>query len=437
MNAERGRAAPGAAGRRPPKTIAIVVKGWPRLSETFIAQEVLGLERRGLDIVLVSLRRPTDKAVHALNRAVRAPVLYLPEYLHEAPIRVLRALVRARRLAGFGAALRLWFRDLRRDPTRNRVRRFGQAAVAAVELGDGIGHLYAHFLHTPASVARYAALMRGLPWSVSAHAKDIWTTPEWEKREKLGSAAWSVTCTGAGHGHLAALAPEASVDLVYHGLDFARFPPPPERKARDGGDPTDPVVVLSVGRAVEKKGFDDVLAALARLPAALNWRWVHVGGGPLLDGLKRRAAGLGLGDRIEWRGPLAQDDVIAAYRAADLFVLASRVAADGDRDGLPNVLMEAQSQGLACVATAVAAIPELIDHGATGLLVPQGDPAALADALAGLIAAPARRAALGTAGCARVRGTFRFEHGLDLLAQRFGLAERAAPEPLPLAVAGE
>ena len=153
--------------------------------------------------------------------------------------------------------------------------------------------------------------------------------------------------------------------------------------------------------------------------------------------MKRRAAELGLGERVEWRGPLAQDAVIAAYRGADLFVLASRVAADGDRDGLPNVLMEAQSQGLACVATAVAAIPELIHHDATGVLTAPGDPAALADALAGLIVAPARRAALGAAGCTRVRETFRYERGLDLLARRFGLAAEAVPEPVPVAAAGE
>src|SRR5262249_27968026 len=142
------------------------------------------------------------------------------------------------------------------------------------------------------------------------------------------------------------------VTLIYHGLDGTRFPSPPRRtSSRDGGDAADPVRLLSVGRAVAKKGYDDLLTALARLPRDLAWRLTHIGGGPLLPGLRRQATELGLSDRIEWRGAQAQEAVLAAYREADLFVLASRISADGDRDGLPNVLLEAQSQRLAVVST--------------------------------------------------------------------------------------
>jgi len=220
------------------------------------------------------------------------------------------------------------------------------------------------------------------------------------------------------------------VTLVYHGLDLARFaavPSQPEgvgsRAAPDGRDAADPVVLLSVGRAVPKKGYDDLLEALARLPATLSWRLVHIGGGPLLPSLRRRATALGLADRIDWLGPQPQDTVLRHYRRADLFVLASRIAADGDRDGLPNVLMEAQSQGLAVVSTRVSGVPELVVDGTTGVLVPPGDAAALAEALAGLIADPARRAALGEAGRARVRKDFDMTRGIDRLARRFGLVE--------------
>ncbi|MBK3801513.1 glycosyltransferase, partial [Azospirillum brasilense] len=330
-------------------TVAVIVKGWPRLSETFIAQEILGLERRGLRQLIVSLRQPTDKAVHELNRRVTAPVTYLPEYLHDAPGRALRALAAARRRPGWTAARAAWLADLRRDPSRNRVRRFGQACVLAAELPADVTWLHTHFLHTPASVARYAALLTGLPWSFSAHAKDIWTSPDWDLRDKLAEARWGVTCTALGLARLHALAPEPQrVDLLYHGLDFSRFPAPPEaRPARDGSDSADPVRLLSVGRAVEKKGFDLLLDALARLPAGLHWRWTHIGGGDRLSALKAQAAALGLEGRIDWQGAKAQDAVIAQYRRADLFVLPCRTARDGDRDGLPNVLMEAQSQGLA------------------------------------------------------------------------------------------
>src|ERR1700722_1907019 len=190
----------------PEGRVAFVLKGYPRLSETFIAQEIHALEQRGLDILIVSLRHPTDRDVHPVHREIRAERLYLPEYLYQEPLRVWRGWRRARRLAGYRAARRVWLADLWRDKTPNRVRRFGQALVLAAEVPPDIGRLHAHFLHTPASVTRYAAMMAGLPWSVSAHAKDIWTSPAWEKREKLASADWAVTCTAAGHTHLAALA---------------------------------------------------------------------------------------------------------------------------------------------------------------------------------------------------------------------------------------
>ncbi|HEX3862477.1 MAG TPA: glycosyltransferase family 4 protein [Stellaceae bacterium] len=416
--------------------VAFVLKGYPRLSETFIAQEMLALEQLGLDIQIVSLRHPTDRERHPIHAQIRAPVLYLPEYLKDAPRRVLAGWRRARRLAGYGAAWRAWLADLLRDPTPNRVRRFGQALVLAAELAPEIGHLHAHFLHTPASVARYAALLRGLKWSVSAHAKDIWTSPSWEKRGKLGSAAWAVTCTEAGRQHLATLAPRPdTVTLSYHGLDLARFASPPIcGSISDGGDPQRPVTLLSVGRAVEKKGFDDLLAALALLPTGLSWRLVHIGGGALASPLKTEARRLGLDRRIEWRGAQPQPDVLAAYRAADLFVLAAKIGRDADRDGLPNVLMEAQSQCLACVATQLPGIAELIDDGRTGVLVPPADPAALAAALEALIRDPGRRARLAAAGEARVRQAFDMRHGIETLAVLFGLSSAAVS---PAAAAAE
>jgi glycosyltransferase involved in cell wall biosynthesis len=397
-----------------------VLKGYPRLSESFIAQEIHALERRGLDIRIVSLRRPTDRHRHPVHREIRAPILYLPEYLHEAPLRLLRGWRAARRLPGYQAARRAWFADLARDPTRNRIRRFGQALVLAAELEAGVAQLHAHFLHTPASVARYTALLRGLPWTGSAHAKDIWTIPDWEKREKLAECRWLVTCTATGHAHLAALAPAGRVALVYHGLDFTRFPsPPPAEPPRDGSDDTHPVCILSVGRAVGKKGYDDLLAALALLPKGLAWRFTHIGGGALLPTLRRQAAALGLAERIEWRGAQQQEAVLAAYREADLFVLASRVEPDGDRDGLPNVLMEAQSQRIACLATATPGIRELIEDGVTGALVPPADPPRLAAAAAALISDPARRAALAAVGEARLRRDFGMEAGIERLAAKF------------------
>ena len=406
--------------------IAIVLKGYPRLSETFIAQEILALEGRGFALVVWSLRRPTDASRHPMHAAIAAPVSYLPEYLHEAPLRVLRALAWGFRRWRFAALIRQFAGDLLRDPTASRVRRLGQALVLARELPDAVGHLHAHFLHTPASVARYAALLTGRSWSFSAHAKDIWTTPDRELANKLSDAAWGVTCTRDGLERLGAVSggverersEPGRVALAYHGLDLARFPEPPDRPPRDGAEVGEPIRLLCVGRLVAKKGHDDLIDALAHLPPSLHWRLDLIGSGELRDALKARVAERGLESRIAFHGALAQPAVVAAMRAADLFVLPTKPAPSGDRDGLPNVLMEAASQGLPILATAFAGTPEFITDGVEGYLVPPGDPAALSAAILRLAGDPAGRRRLADAAHARLLRDFSLEAGIDLIAGR-------------------
>ncbi|MEM8625135.1 MAG: glycosyltransferase family 4 protein [Pseudomonadota bacterium] len=407
---------------RPP--LAVVVKGYPRLSETFIAQELKALEDRGFRFDIWSLRLPYDDRTHPIHDEIRAGLQYLPEYLHEAPLRVLRGLAQAARLRGFWPALGRFLADLMRDRTRNRIRRFGQAAVLAAELPSATRFLYVHFLHTPTSVARYAGLMRGLDWGFSAHAKDIWTIPDWEKREKIAEARFGVTCTASGAAHLAGLSPvPGRIALAYHGLDLSRFPPPPERRSREG-----PFTILSVGRLVEKKGYDVLLRALALLPAALDWRLVHIGGGKLEQELRTAADQAGLRERIDWRGKRDQRAVIEAMRASDVFVLPSRIASDGDRDGLPNVLMEAASQRLPIVSTAVSAIPEFVRHDREALLVAPEDAVRLAEALSTLATDPERATALADAAHVRLIDEFGMETGIAAIAQRL---EEALAMPLP------
>lgn len=416
-----------------PLRIAVLVKGYPRLSETFIAQELLGLEARGFALAIWSLRRPHDGAVHPMHRQIRAPVAYLPEYLHQAPWRVLRGALSALRRPGLWALLKLARRDLARDPTPNRGRRLGQALVLARELPADTDHIHVHYLHTPASVARYAALLTERSWSASAHAKDIWTTPDWELAEKLDDArlAFAVTCTAAGAARLRAVSGDPGrVSLVYHGLDLSRFPASPDsRPPRDGSDPADPLRIVTVGRAVAKKGFDDLLDALAALPPDLHWRLAHVGGGEELNALRARAASLGLAQRVIFLGAKPQPEVVALLREADLFVLPSKRAPSGDRDGLPNVIMEAASQGLAVVATDFAGIPEFLRDGIEGRLVPPGDWGALSNALNLLARDPAERARLGAAALVRLRAEFGAEAGFDTIARL--LTEAARPMEAP------
>lgn len=406
--------------------LAVLVKGWPRLSETFIAQELVALEDAGHSFEIWSLRHPTDIKRHPLHDRLQARVHYLPEYLYEEPERVWAARDIAKTLPGYAEAYRIWRADLRRDCTPNRIRRFGQACVLAAELAGGIEAFYAHFLHTPSSVARYAAIMRGLPWSFAAHAKDIWTSPEWEKREKLHAdthgAVFGATCTAFGARHLRELADDPGrIDLVYHGLDLKRFPEPPNRAVRE---PEAKFEMLSVGRLVEKKGFDRLIAAFALLPAELDWRWVHIGGGGSHEALAAQAQAAGIADRIIWRGACDQPEVVEAMRAADLFVLPSRIASDGDRDGLPNVLMEAASQLLPILSTPVSAIPEFIDNGTHGILV-NDDPKDLAAAILRTAKNPSETATMAQAARKRLTTDFGMEPGIARLSDRLTQLLRA------------
>jgi len=312
----------------PSSEIAVLLKGYPRLSETFIAQELRSLEKRGFRLRFYSLRHPTDTRVHPIHGEIAAEVHYLPEYLHQEPLRVARAL----------------FAQLRKP-----------------------------------------AFWRMMPVFLSHLARDLQSL---------------------------AVDP-ARVHLVYHGLDFGRFEPASPRE--DDGL----LRIVSVGRAVPKKGYPVLLEALAQLPPDCPWQLTHIGGGPDLDDLKTQARVLGIASRVQWQGALPQTDVVAALRDSDLFVLASQIVDDGDRDGLPNVLMEAQSQGLACVATTVSGIPELILDGETGRLVPPGDPVALADAITSLARDATTRQAFALAGQRRVRAEFDHDHTIEQLVALF------------------
>jgi glycosyltransferase involved in cell wall biosynthesis len=394
-----------------PGRVLFVLKGYPRLSETFIAQEIHALEQAGMDIAIAAMRQPTDRRVHPIHSDIKASVLYLPEYLHQEPLRVCRAMLLGLFRRQSLGALAAFARDLRRDFSRNRIRRLGQAFVLADELPAGVGQIHAHFIHTPGSVARYASLLTGLPWSCSAHAKDIWTSPDWDLQGKLASARFAVTCTAAGQQKLNPLAPaDRPVRLVYHGLDLARFAPvATPASERTGTSDAGKVRLLTVGRAVPKKGLDVLLEALALLPADLHWHWSHIGGGEQLASLQRLAKALQIDQRISWLGPQDQTVVLAHYRASDIFVLPCRVADDGDRDGLPNVLVEAQSQSLACLSSPISGVPELIIDEVSGLLVAPNDAASLGAALARLARDPRLRQRLGAEGARRVHQSF--SHG--------------------------
>lgn len=398
-------------------SICVITNSWPRISTTFVAQELVGLERCGFDLSLFTRKRG-DTMRHALHDELRAPLSRLPATPLHAPIRFLRAWRKARRLPGYRAARALFRKDRHWGSPLKQYIRFWNAIVTAAEMPEDTRGIYVHFITAPGTIGRYAAVMRDLPIMGSAHARDIWMMSDREKKDKIQQMRWLTTCNGPAVSELQKVAGDASkVRLIHHGVSMRRFPEEaPKRAPRDGSDRRDPVRLLSVGRAVEKKGFDVLIDALSRLPAGLHWRWDHIGEGVILDKLKSQAAALGIDKFITWHGAQRQDAVIAAYRDHDLFIFPAREAADGDKDGLPNVLMEAQTQALCCLATRFTAIPELIEDGVTGLLVPPADSDALVEAIVRLAQNPGLRDRLGVAGCRRVRAHFQAEKGIEEIA---------------------
>ena len=399
-----------------PPRLAVVVKGFPRLSETFIARELAALEARGIDFTLHALRHPGSDAA-LVDTQVHARPAYLPEYLHQEPLRVARAVAAVRCLPQFGAAWRAFRRDWPRDTGRARARRLGQACVLAQELPPTIRHIHAHFAHSPASVVRYAAMIRGISFSISAHAKDIWTAPDWELSEKIADATFIAVCNQAGAARLASLGDQAKIHLIHHGLPRENLVAATRAQGRDGSDASAPVRIVCVARAVEKKGLRTLVSALALMPRNLAFELHHIGGGPMLAELKDRAKASGIDAKVTWLGSQPHARVIAELDAADLFVLPANVARDNDRDGIPNAILEAQGRSVAVLACNAGGISEAVEEGTTGRLVPPGDPEALATALAELIAKPAERGKLGAGGFANVRDRFAPETGYHRLAE--------------------
>ena len=391
--------------RRP---LGVLVKIYPKLSETFILEELLGLERLGFALRLYSLAPATDALTHPAVARVRAPLVTVPEsvrghgrefalrharLLGSAPLRYLRTLAAA----------------LRRG--RRGLRDFARAGWLAGQMrADGVDHLHTHFISTPADVAELVAGLAALPFSISAHAKDIYRSDPADLRRKLQAARFTVTCTEFNRQTLADIAPQATVRRMYHGVDHGLFHP--TQRKPDRAVP----LILSVGRLREKKGLDTLIDACAALrDRGRAFACEIVGYGEEQARLQAQIESLGLSDHVRLVGKLAREQVIARYARAAVYVQPSRIAADGDRDGIPNVLLEAMAIGLPVVASRVSGIPELVAHGHNGLLVEPDHPEALADAITQLIEQPQLCADLGCRARQTVTESFDNDRNLQLL----------------------
>ena len=316
--------------------IAVVVKVWPKLSETFILEEILALERRGVPVRLYTLEPPSDELRHVDVDRVRAPISAVPALssawsgLLKATLVAalthpwcwLRAMALAWRRGG-----EAWGDLLRAAHLAQQLRR------------DGAQRLHVHFIARTADIAELAARASGLPLSISAHAKDIYLSPPADLHRKLMAASFTVTCTEHNRRTLAEIAPQAVVRRMYHGIDHDRFHP--RVRASQGAHVRR---ILAVGRLKAKKGLDTLVDACRLLrDQGRQVECVIVGYGDAQAALEQQIRAHDLGDVIRLAGKLPREGVIQCYATAEVFVQPSRVLADGDRDGIPNVMLEAMS----------------------------------------------------------------------------------------------
>lgn len=393
--------------------IGYVLKRFPRFSETFILNELLALQEMGVQTGIWSLLTPPDEPRHARLADLRAPVTYLTDVA-----------VPTAAPAAEDAAL---FAGQSAGSVARLIAKADHVAQAATRAG--VSHLHAHFASDAATVALLAARSMGVTFSVTAHARDIYRTyvdPDTDRakrRAKLLAAAFTVTVSEANADHLRAICPEAAdrIHRLYNGIDLSLFSPAPVEGRI-------PWRIMAIGRLVEKKGFADLIDACALLGrAGHDLHCDIVGDGPLRAALAERIAAQGLDGRVRLIGSLPQERLVDELARVSAVALPCVVTEDGDRDGLPTVLLEAMARALPIVTTSVTGGPEIVRHGETGLVCPPGAPAALADALWSVLSNPARAAAWGAAGRRRAEGLFDLRRNVDTLARMF--AATAAHHP--------
>lgn len=366
-NAQRGGRS---VGRGRPRLVYVLGE-FPSISETFILREMTALEDMGFHLLPLSMERPAEGPIHEealpfVERTTNRP----PPFSGPSFGGLLRTLVQ--RPLGLMSAILFTLRHMLGHPryARELVSAFMAAVYFASRLtARDTRHVHAHFGSYPATVGLLLAEVCGSSFSLSCHAQDIFGQGTILLPRKLGEAEFVTVCTRHGLERLQrlhTLSSSEKLNLIYHGIDVNRIEHAPHVEY--------PLpLIVSVGRLVEKKGFPFLLQAAAVLQGqGVQFELIIVGDGPMRDELERLASGLGLREKVVFAGHLSQEQIAHVYRRADAFGLASIVAKDGDRDGLPNVILEAMAYGVPVVASNLSAIPEAIINEETGLLAPPG-----------------------------------------------------------------
>jgi glycosyltransferase involved in cell wall biosynthesis len=414
-----------------------LVRSWPRLSQTFVVNEILEQERLGTRLELYSLTRSGEQLVQPQVLAVGAPVHYLDERRPHPILAALRDHALVARRAPLAYARTLALAVFRPDLTRGYATlsplgclsaavRLAAAVHRSRSAGAPIEHLHAHFAHDPALVALHTNRLTGVPYSITAHARDLYQIPVSSLRARVDAAEAIVTCCAANVDYMRRVLPAAlhpRLRLIHHGVELERFVPATR------ADAVTPVQIVSVGRLVEKKGFPDLLRACHELKNASTataplFRLRIFGDGPMHADLTALRDRLGLHDEVELVGERNGDDVLRAYQRADIFALTPCVTADGDRDGVPNAIIEAMACGLPVLTTDAGGTTEVVQHGVNGLVAAPHDVATLARHLADLVADASRRGALGEAGRRMVEERFDVRSAAQQLSLVFAGAAR-------------
>lgn len=403
--------------------VAYIASELGALSGTFVYREIRELRRQGTEVVCFGTRRPDDPVRSEEAEAVVAETTYLYDsskrrLAWDAASYATRHPLRAATTAGT-ALTDCVGGDL--PNAAERVKAVWHAVVGLALAGRltrlGATHIRAHFAHVPTSIAMYASLASRVPFSFTGHANDLFERASL-LREKLHRCAFSSCISAYNRSFLERQgASLEKLPIVRCGIELDQFP------FRDSSASSDTPHLLFVGRLVEKKGAHVLLEAVARAKS-LGTDFVAdiVGSGPLSEQLMARAVELGLESRVVFHGSQTQERVRELLRGASLFVLPCVVAASGDRDGIPVALMEAMACGVPCISTPVSGIPELIEHGTSGVLVDEGDPEALAAAIGALLSEPERARRLASAARQRIEEEFSMLQNVVRLRERIEAA---------------
>jgi glycosyltransferase involved in cell wall biosynthesis len=404
---------------RSDKQIGYLIRSYPRLSQTFILNEILALEQIGVSIQIFALTNPREEIVQRQVNQIQAPVYYLDESMQ--PRRFGNLLkenieVARQHLKGYIRSLFYVATNKRIDQgytASNRWECFLQAVhfiylftLDRQRNGKRIDHLHAHFAHDPTLIAYLVHQMTGIPYSFTAHARDLYQVHGDVLTDRIQQASAVVTCCGANLEYLKRIAPtqHAKFSLIYHGVNTRDFKPVSSAEA--SSVPENPII-LSVGRLVEKKGFQDLLQALLMVKErGQRFHCTIYGDGPLYRQLESWIEEHDMTVEITLKGNRTQEELITMFQTATLFVLTPAQTDDGDRDGIPNVLLEAMAVGLPVITTAVAGIPELVDNDQNGLLYRPHDVDGISSGILELLENVEKRRQFGSAASKKVREQF-------------------------------